>query len=121
MAETLDRLAATSAAERPPVVVETFPQTGAADVDTAISEIRVTYSEPMMDGSWSWTQASEDTYPETTGEPHYLEDGKTCVLPVKLQPGKTYAIWLNSERFKNFKDVSGRPAEPYLLQFTTRP
>ena len=35
-------------------------------------------------------------------------------------PGKTYAIWLNSQKFRNFKDTAGRPAVPYLLVFRTR-
>ena len=44
---------------------------------------------------------------------------RTCVLPVKLEPGKTYAIWLNSQKFGNFKDTDGRSAVPYLLVFRT--
>jgi RNA polymerase sigma-70 factor (ECF subfamily) len=49
-----------------------------------------------------------------------LKDKKTCVLPVKLEAGKTYAIWVNSEKFENFKDDAGRPAVPYLLVFQTK-
>lgn len=41
-------------------------------------------------------------------------------MKVKLEPDKTYAYWLNSENFKNFKDTEGRPAVPYLLVFHTR-
>lgn len=102
-----------------PVVLETTPVTGAKDVDPSLDEIRVVFSKTMMDQSWSFS-TSEDEYPETIGEPRYLADGKTCVLPVKLEPGKTYGIWLNSNKFGNFKDAGGRSAEPYLLKFTTR-
>jgi RNA polymerase sigma-70 factor (ECF subfamily) len=42
------------------------------------------------------------------------------VLPVKLEPGKTYAVWVNSEKFGNFKDADGRSAVPYLLVFKTK-
>ena len=63
---------------------------------------------------------SEDAFPETTGESRYEADGKTCVLPVKLQPKKTYAFWLNSEKFGNFKDTQGQSAVPYLLIFETK-
>ena len=38
-----------------------------------------------------------------------------------LAPGKTYAIWLNSENFGNFKDTAGHAAVPYLLIFKTKP
>ena len=108
-----------SSAGMPPVVVQTVPAAGAENVDPGLKEIRVTFSKPMQDRSWSWSTWGEDTFPETTGSPHYLADGRTCVLPVKLQPGKFYASWLNSENFKNFKDTSGEPAVPYLLTFQT--
>jgi len=41
------------------------------------------------------------------------------VPPVKLEAGKTYAIWLNTPKFKNFRDKKGRSAVPYLLVFRT--
>ncbi len=104
----------------PPVVVSTVPESGAVSVDPSLNEIRVTFSKLMQDGSWSWSTWGEENYPETTGQPRYLADGWTCVLPVKLKPGKLYAIWLNSETFKNFKDANGQPALPYLLIFETR-
>ena len=104
----------------PPVVVQTSPVSGNTRVDSSVSEIRVTFSKEMADGSWSWIAVSPDTFPKTTGEPRYLADGRTCVLPVKLEAGRTYATWLNSNKFKNFKDAQGRPAVPYLLIFETR-
>ena len=39
---------------------------------------------------------------------------------MKLEAGKTYVSWLNSEKFKNFKDAEGKPAVPYLLVFETK-
>lgn len=103
----------------PPVVVSTTPTAGSVGVDPGLTELRVTFSKPMMDGSWSWSTWGEDTFPEMTDKPHYLDDGKTCVVPVKLEPGKFYATWLNSSKFRNFKDASGNPAVPYLLTFRT--
>ena len=103
----------------PPVVVKTVPVAGATGIDPALTEIRVTFSKPMQDGSWSWSTWGEENFPEMVGNPHYLPDGRTCVLTVKLQPDKFYATWLNSEKFHNFKDASDRPAVPYLLTFTT--
>jgi RNA polymerase sigma factor (sigma-70 family) len=104
----------------PPVVVKTIPVSGADDVDPGLSEIKVTYSKDM-DSGYSWTQLSDDTFPKTTADkPYYEKDKRTCVLKVKLEPGKTYAIWLNSDKFDNFKDADGRPAVPYLLVFKTK-
>ena len=104
----------------PPVVVATVPKAGSSDIDPALAKITVTFSKAMQDGSWSWSMLGKDSFPETTGAPKYLEDHRTAVLPVKLMPGKTYAIWLNSQQFRNFKDAKGQPAVPYLLVFKTR-
>jgi hypothetical protein len=103
-----------------PVVVKTVPEAGGADVDPGLTEIKVSFSKDMTAGSWSWARESKQSFPKTDGEPKYLDDKRTCVLPVKLEPGKTYAIWLNSGKFGNFKDASGRPAVPYLLVFKTK-
>jgi RNA polymerase sigma-70 factor (ECF subfamily) len=104
----------------PPVVVRTVPVAGSENVDPALGELQVTFSKSMQDGSWSWSTWSEENFPETTGKPRFLGDGRTCVLPVKLQPGRFYAAWLNTQKFENFKDAGGRSAVPYLLTFKTR-
>jgi serine/threonine protein kinase/type II secretory pathway pseudopilin PulG len=105
---------------QPPVVVETFPLSGAREVEPGETEIRVRFSKEMTDGSWSWSTAWENSTPEFIGSPHYEPDGKTCVIQVKLEPDRTYAFWLNSDNFQNFKDRDGRPAVPYLLIFQTK-
>jgi RNA polymerase sigma factor (sigma-70 family) len=105
----------------PPVVIRTTPQSGAADVDAAATtEIRVTFSKDMQDGSWSWSTLSQNTFPQLAGKPKYDADKRTCILPVKLEPGRVYATWLNSDKFGNFKDADGHKAVPYLLIFETR-
>jgi RNA polymerase sigma-70 factor (ECF subfamily) len=104
----------------PPVVVKTVPEAGTADVDSRRTEIKVTFSKEMQDGSWSWVTHSKESFPKGEGKPKYLADKRTCVLPVKLEPGKTYAVWVNSEKFGNFKDTDGRSAVPYLLVFKTK-
>ena len=53
------------------------------------------------------------------GKPRYEDDRRTCVLQVRLEPNKTYAYWINSQKFQNFKDKQGHPAVPYLLVFQT--
>ena len=106
----------------PPVVVKTVPEAGADEVDPKLEEIKVTFSKDMRDGSWSWSSFGKENFPKIKdgGKPKYLADRRTAVLPVKLEPGKTYALWLNSEKFQNFKDADGGPAVPYLLVFKTK-
>ncbi|MEN6405386.1 MAG: Ig-like domain-containing protein, partial [Thermoguttaceae bacterium] len=107
--------------EMPPVVVRSEPISGQRNVTPGETEIRVTFSKPMTDRSWSWSTAWEDSTPKMLGEPKYLDDGRTCVVRAKLEPGRAYAFWLNSENFHNFQDRDGRPAVPYLLIFETKP
>jgi hypothetical protein len=103
-----------------PVVIKSVPEAGADGFDPAATQISVTFSKQMQGGTWSWCVLSKETYPGTSEAPKYLDDKRTCVLPVKLQPGKTYAVWINSEKFYEFKDMKGQPAVPYLLVFRTR-
>jgi RNA polymerase sigma-70 factor (ECF subfamily) len=103
-----------------PVVIKSVPEAGSAAVDASTTEIRVTFSKEMQPGAWSWGMMDKETYPGTSEAPKYLDDKRTCVLPVKLQPGKTYAVWINSEKLHNFKDTKGQIAVPYLLVFKTR-
>lgn len=104
----------------PPVVVKTVPESGAKDVAPGTVDIKVTFSKDMTDQSWSWSTAWQNSTPQLLGKPRYERDQRTCVLKVKLEPNKTYAWWLNSANFKNFKDQQGHPAVPYLLVFQTR-
>ena len=111
-----------SLASAQPVVVKTVPPAGSDGVDpTKVDEIQVTFSKDMLAGTWSWATASAETFPEVGENPtiRYLDDGRTCVLPVKLEHGKTYAVWINSPRHGNFKDKFGQSALPYLLVFET--
>jgi hypothetical protein len=105
----------------PASVVKTVPESGSTQVDAkATTQIKVTFSKEMMAGSWSWSQISDETFPQIVGKPRYLDDKRTCVVDVKLQPKKTYVIWLNSQKFGNFKDADGKSAVPYLMVFETK-
>ena len=103
-----------------PNVIETFPVTGSTDVDPSITEISVTFDEPMMDGSWSWAYSNKDMFPEMNGQPYYQPGHTKNVLPVKLESNKEYEVWINTDQFRNFKDQSGNSAIPFRLVFKTR-
>mgnify|MGYP006441945121 CR=1 FL=1 len=111
-----------SVANSPPVVVETIPRAGDTNVDPLLTEIQVTFSKDMMtDKMWSWVIHTPESFPAIAGEVRYI-NARTNVLPVRLQPGKTYAIWINSPNGKHnaFRDTDNIPALPYLLVFRTR-
>lgn len=106
----------------PPAVVKTVPQAGDTQVDASKTrELRVTFSKDMTDKSWSWSTLNDETFPKLGEGIRYEADKRTCVAPVTLEPGRTYAIWLNSAKFGNFKDADGHAAVPYLLVFETKP
>ena len=105
----------------PPSVVKTIPQAGDTAVDPATKEIRVTFSKDMLtDRMWAVVQTSKETFPTVDGKIHYLDDQRTCVIPVKLEPGKTYVLWFNRAQFNSFRDTDNNPAVPYLLVFQTK-
>ncbi len=106
----------------PAAVVKTIPASGETAVDAATTtQILVTFSKDMKDGSWSWSQLSPNSFPEIVGAPRYQADRRTCAIHVHLAPGRVYAIWVNSSKFGNFKDTQGISAVPYLLVFETKP
>jgi RNA polymerase sigma-70 factor (ECF subfamily) len=102
-----------------PVVIKTVPEAGRKDVSPGVVEIKITFSKDMMDKSWSWSTAWQNSTPEGVGKPHYDSDHRTCILKVKLEPDKTYGWWINSQSFHGFKDAQGHSAVPYLFAFKT--
>ena len=103
-----------------PVVVRTVPEAGTKDVSPGEFEVTVKFSKEMADQSWSWSTAWENSTPESIGKPHYEADHRTCVMKVKLEPGKTYGWWINSQKFHGFQDPEHHPAIPYLLTFKVK-
>jgi len=114
-------LAAAAHAQGPapstPRVVATYPSDG-AHVPPSIAELKVSYDHRMM-ASWSFATRGEKAFPEVLGAPSLSPDHITITLPIRLEPNRTYVVWLNTERYKNFKSEDGEPAEPYRLTFHT--
>jgi hypothetical protein len=104
----------------PPSVIKTVPQAGGTEVDPSLKEITVTFSKDMLtDRMWAVCQISKETFPKTGKNIHYLKDKRTCVVPVTLEPEKTYVLWFNRGKFDSFRDTKNNPAVPYLLVFRT--
>ena len=74
----------------------------------------------MRDKSWSFVLHPTLPMPSLEGQPHYEPDRRTIVANVRLKPGTSNAVWLNSPQHLNFVGQDGRPAEPYLFTFQTR-
>ncbi len=105
---------------QPASVLKTVPAAGDTAVDPALKEISVTFSKDMKTNRmWSICQISKESFPQSAGQIHYT-DNRTCVMPVKLEPGKTYVLWFNRAQFNSFRDTDNHSSVPYLLVFETR-
>jgi len=101
-----------------PKIVGTSPVVGSTDVDPSLTEITVTFDQDMA-GGFSWTGGGPD-YPATPeGAKAHWRDKRTCVLPVKLAPGRYYRVGINSKSYRNFKSAAGVSAMPAAIYFTT--
>ena len=101
-------------------VNKTIPANQQKDVDPSLTEIIITFSAPIKLNSWSLVTTDQGDFPETLDEP-YFPDNKTCILPVLLEPQKTYSIGINSPTRKGFKSAIDETVTciPYVLTFRT--
>lgn len=105
---------------QPPRVVSTIPENESVNVDPSLKEISVKFNEEMMDGNWSWVYDNKSEFPQIVGQPYYIENITRNVLPVKLESNKSYVVWINSSKHKNFKNKNGSSAYPFKFSFKTR-
>ncbi len=107
--------------EKPaPNVVRFEPPLEAKDVDhESVTEIRVTFDRDMDTGGYSWCGGGDD-FPGAADKTPCWIGKRTCVLPAKLEPGKTYRLSINAPSFKNFRSEGGVPVEPVPYSFTTQ-
>ena len=107
----------------PPCVVASVPASRATDVDAALREIKVTFDRPMMTRQqWSWIiHTALGVYPGVRDVPPRWEDeGRTCVLSVRLRADTVYAVGCNSVRHPGFRSRDNKVAVPYVLVFKTK-
>jgi beta-lactamase regulating signal transducer with metallopeptidase domain len=104
---------------RVPKVVKLVPKNGATDVEPATKMLRVTFDMPMDTTSYSFTGGGP-SFPGAPGtKPRWSADGKMCMLPISLAPGRQYELGLNSVTHKNFASKWGVPLAPVRYTFAT--
>lgn len=103
----------------PPQVVAFDPPLGATNVDPARTVLAVTFDREMDREGWAWVIEDRSTAPDI-GESSWDATVRTNSAPVRLEPGKTYVVWINSPQYSYFKDLAGRTATPVRWSFTTR-
>jgi beta-lactamase regulating signal transducer with metallopeptidase domain len=103
-----------------PSVIKTAPEVGAKDIDQSLKEITVTFDRDMDKRGMSWTGGGPEFPPIDDSRKAAWKDARTCVLPVKLEPGAFYRVGINSTSHKNFRGADGTPAPPSVIYFTTK-
>jgi hypothetical protein len=104
---------------RVPKVVSFGPENGAKDVDPKIQFVSATFDVPMGSGK-SWCNGDGEFPKGPEGKrATWTNDGLTCRLPVILEPGHSYTLYLNSTYFNNFQSQWGVPLPPVVYKFQT--
>jgi hypothetical protein len=103
----------------PPHVIAFDPPLGATNVDPARTQLSVTFDRVMDREGWAWVIEDKATAPDI-GESTWDAELRTNSAPVRLEPGKTYVVWINSPQYSYFKDTLGETATPVRWTFTTR-
>jgi len=101
-----------------PHVTRTQPANDAKNVDPLTRELRITFDQPMDPDSMSLVGGG-DEYPEITGKPKWIDEGKTVIFQVKLKPNHTYRCSVNNKKFDGFMSNRGFSAVPYPIEFKT--
>lgn len=103
-----------------PRLLTSNPADNEIDVDPAATVITLLFNRPMKDQSWSLMRTAA-AFPEITGPLRYDSSRRLLTIPVRLQPGTTYGIGLNTESRWGFVDIRGYPLLPRVVHFKTRP
>jgi DNA-binding CsgD family transcriptional regulator len=104
----------------PPRVVATTPAAGAV-IPPGPFVLTVTFDQPMVDGSYSYTRIAPETYPDCAVKPALSRDARTFTLRCTAAPGRDYEIWFNRPPYMNFRGLNGLSSEPHQLLFRTKP
>jgi hypothetical protein len=101
-----------------PRVVAVDPPNGATGVDPARTALSATFDREMDPEGWAWVIENPATAPEI-GESSWDAAHRVNTAQVKLAPGRSYVVWLNSPQFAYFRDPAGHTAVPFRWSFST--
>lgn len=105
-------------AKKSPRIVESNIRNGDKDVSTDIDVLTITFDRKMRDKSWAILDHPQ--MPEIIGKISYDATCTKLSIPLKLAPGKTYILQLNSKQVIGFKDANGNQLVPTTIRFSTR-
>ena len=107
---------------RRPQVIATSVQDGASDVDPALSEIVVRFDRPLapLGGRRAvFADAARPADLPRIAGTRLAADGTTLRITVALEPGRAYALGLNTRFGGALADADGVPLAAYPIRFRT--
>jgi hypothetical protein len=99
-----------------PAVKATYPAPGAV-VPAGVLVLKVAFDQPMTPKAWAYGPAEGGAFPQCLADPRLLADQRTYVLLCTVSVGQAYAVQINPA--PRFASAGGRPAQPYVLKFST--
>lgn len=107
-----------------PRIVSLSPADKDQQVDPATTELRIEFDRSMQTTSFAIVGNSADVppaavTPDGPAKPRFVENGKVFLLPIKLEPGKTYRFSINGLYRIGFQSTDGRFLDPVQVTFTT--
>lgn len=115
-AAAVGALLAPPASAEPPRITHATPD-HADTISPTLTELRFTFDQDMSTSGQSICGGGP-SFPQITA-PGRWDGPRTFVLPVKLEPGKSYSLSINCPAARNFRSSRGEPAEPHPIQFRT--
>jgi hypothetical protein len=101
-----------------PHIKRLVPPNRAADVDPAITELRMEFDRAMRPGDFALRGRKEEL-PAMPIKGHFDDSRTVFVQPIKLEPGRTYRISINSIWSAGFTSADGLPLDPVEFTFKT--
>ena len=100
-----------------PRLIASFPADGAV-VPAGETVLSWTFDRSMKHDGWSVTGLAQ-TMPLLVGKPAFSPDGRTFRQTMRLAPGRSYDLGVNSTNHRNFRSAAGVPAQVRRVRFRT--
>ena len=105
-------------ADHDPHVVDSYPKPG-AEIAPGYAVVRVTFDAPMSCYSEVTVDGGGDADPCQPSGAWVLPDRRSWIMQCRLEPNAHYGIGFRRVDGRGFVGLSGRPAKPFELAFTT--
>ncbi len=104
-----------------PRVIRMSPANGGTGIDASMRRISIWFDQPMADGMMV-NPVQEDSgagFPEITGKAAIDESRTLLTIPVRLEPGRSYALALDARFGQGFRSEAGVPLARVVVRFRT--